>query len=134
MPTVLDRLQTIETYKWGSKIVCPFCASLNCRRASRQGCRDLVHSLLGIFPWRCEACWTRFYLRRRVAAEPEAGTRLRKPPRPAQEGDDLFAAGGHVEISRVGLARTNGVQRQGRMDQAMAGEDTGARSCMQGGA
>ncbi|HJT22005.1 MAG TPA: hypothetical protein VJ746_16130 [Nitrospira sp.] len=110
MSTVLDRLQTIETYKWGSKIVCPFCASLNCRRASRQGCRDLAHSLLGIFPWRCEACWTRFYLRRRVAAKADTGARLRKPPRPAKGGDDLLAARDNIEATSAHVPRAS-VQR-----------------------
>jgi hypothetical protein len=122
MPTVLDRLQTIETYKWGSKIVCPFCASLICRRASRQGWRDLVHSLVGIFPWRCEACWTRFYLRRRVAAKSETGPSLHKPPRPAKAREDSLPARVNAEVTGVGVLRADVTHRGGRMDTVIARE------------
>ena len=46
-------------------VICPSCASAECYRTGRRGSRDFSHRLLGMFPWRCEACRNRFYLRKR---------------------------------------------------------------------
>ena len=45
--------------------VCPYCASAECHRAGRRGCRDFSRRLFGMFPWRCNVCGKRFYLRKR---------------------------------------------------------------------
>lgn len=46
-------------------VSCPSCASAECYRTGRRGGRDFSHRLLGMFPWRCEGCRNRFYLRKR---------------------------------------------------------------------
>jgi hypothetical protein len=46
-------------------VSCPYCASTECYRVGRRGCRDFTRRLLGMFPWRCEGCRKRFYLRKR---------------------------------------------------------------------
>jgi len=48
-----------------SSIQCPGCQSMNCWRSKRHGGIDLLHRLVGQFPWRCRVCGTRFYLRNR---------------------------------------------------------------------
>lgn len=44
---------------------CPHCSSVKWHRSLRHGVRDLLSRLLGRFPWRCEGCRKRFYLRKR---------------------------------------------------------------------
>ena len=44
---------------------CPHCYSVKCHRSLRHGGRDFLSLLLGRFPWRCERCRKRFYLRKR---------------------------------------------------------------------
>jgi hypothetical protein len=46
-------------------VICPYGASAECYRTGRRGSRDFNHRLLGMFPWRCEVCRNRFYLRTR---------------------------------------------------------------------
>ena len=46
-----------------SPIVCPSCQSAEHRRSRRRSFADYAWSLLGILPWRCEACGTRFHAR-----------------------------------------------------------------------
>ena len=47
---------------------CPHCSSVNWHRSARHGGRDLLRRLLGRFPWRCNVCKKRFYLRKRSLA------------------------------------------------------------------
>lgn len=49
----------------GTNISCPCCSSMDCRRSMRHGGRDFLRRLLGMFPWRCNGCRNRFYLRKR---------------------------------------------------------------------
>lgn len=42
--------------------ICPSCQLL-CRRARRRGWRDYLWSLIGWYPWRCQQCSVRYYLR-----------------------------------------------------------------------
>lgn len=49
----------------GTEISCPVCSSAECYRSKRNGWRDFIRRLLGMFPWRCTACRNRFYLRKR---------------------------------------------------------------------
>ena len=56
---------TLETYKRASKISCPHCFSIDVRRSTRHGWRDLVRRFHGMFPWRCGVCRKRFYMPRR---------------------------------------------------------------------
>jgi hypothetical protein len=44
---------------------CPHCSSVNRRRSVRHGGRDFFRRLLGRFPWQCNVCRKRFYLRKR---------------------------------------------------------------------
>ena len=46
-------------------VSCPYCSSADCRRSVRHGWRDFRRRLLGMFPWRCNVCRKRFYLRKR---------------------------------------------------------------------
>ncbi len=46
-------------------VICPYCSSAECYRIGRRGYRDFSRRLLGMFPWRCEGCRKRFYLRKR---------------------------------------------------------------------
>ena len=49
----------------GVDVSCPYCFSVGCRRSVRHGGRDLLRRLLGRFPWRCNKCRKRFYIRKR---------------------------------------------------------------------
>ena len=49
----------------GTGISCPVCSSTDCYRSKRNGWRDFIRRLPGMFPWRCKACRHRFYLRKR---------------------------------------------------------------------
>ena len=51
---------------------CPYCSSVDCCRSVRHDGQDFLHRLLGRFPWRCNVCRKRFYLRNR--------SRGRRPP------------------------------------------------------
>jgi hypothetical protein len=44
---------------------CLYCSSVDCRRSVRHGMRDFLRQLAGMFPWRCDGCRQRFYLRKR---------------------------------------------------------------------
>ena len=44
---------------------CPHCSSVKWQRSARHGGRDFLGRLLGRFPWRCNVCRSRFYLRKR---------------------------------------------------------------------
>jgi hypothetical protein len=46
-------------------VICPYCASAECYRIGRRGYRDFIRRLSGMFPWRCEGCRRRIYLRKR---------------------------------------------------------------------
>ena len=45
--------------------ICPYCASAECHRTGRRGPWDFGRRLFGMFPWRCNVCGKRFYLRTR---------------------------------------------------------------------
>jgi len=49
----------------GIDVSCLYCSSVNCHRSMRHGRRDFLRRLLGMFPWRCNGCRKRFYLRKR---------------------------------------------------------------------
>mgnify|MGYP007080185926 CR=1 FL=1 len=49
----------------GITVSCPCCSSVDCRRSIRHGRRDFLRRLFGMFPWRCNGCRHRFYLRKR---------------------------------------------------------------------
>jgi hypothetical protein len=49
----------------GIDIRCPYCSSVDHHRSMRHGGRDFLRRLLGRFPWRCNTCRKRFYLRKR---------------------------------------------------------------------
>jgi len=49
----------------GVDVRCPYCSSADCRRSERHGGRDILRRLIGRFPWRCNKCRKRFYMRRR---------------------------------------------------------------------
>ena len=66
-----DGLQTLKTDKGVSKTRCPTCYSVDVRRSTRHGWRDIVRRFLGIFPWRCGVCGTRFYLPKRSERPPD---------------------------------------------------------------
>ncbi len=42
--------------------ICPACQK-RCRRSRRRGLIDFLRGLLGWYPWRCEACSVRYFLR-----------------------------------------------------------------------
>jgi hypothetical protein len=48
----------------GLDVSCP-CGSSDYRRSLRHGRRDFLRRLAGMFPWRCNECRKRFYLRKR---------------------------------------------------------------------
>jgi len=50
---------------YGEMMNCPYCSSMSCTRSLRYGVRDSVRRLLGLFPWDCRTCRTRFYWRKR---------------------------------------------------------------------
>lgn len=41
-------------------MICPRCRSDNCSRSRRSGAADHIWSVLGVKPWRCQACEKRF--------------------------------------------------------------------------
>ena len=49
----------------GIDVSCPNCSSVDYHRSVRHGGRDLLSRLFGRFPWRCNVCRKRFYLRKR---------------------------------------------------------------------
>jgi hypothetical protein len=63
-------------------VSCYQCGRRSCTRSSRNTLKDGVMRLLGWHLWRCTACGTRFYLRRkvhdphaRIDPQPKAGQR-----------------------------------------------------------
>ena len=42
-------------------MICPQCRSERCYRSRRQGVKDHALGVLGLRPWRCQACKRRFY-------------------------------------------------------------------------
>jgi C4-type Zn-finger protein len=44
-------------------MTCPVCKSSAARRSRRQHFGDYVFSVLGVYPWRCKECESRFYAR-----------------------------------------------------------------------
>ena len=49
----------------GMDVSCPCCFSVDCRRSVRHGRRDFLRRLFGMFPWRCNGCRKRFYMKNR---------------------------------------------------------------------
>ena len=49
----------------GIDVSCPHCSSVDYHRSLRHGGRDFLRRLLGKFPWRCNVCRKRFYLKKR---------------------------------------------------------------------
>ena len=49
----------------GIDVSCPYCFSVQCHRSMRHGGRDFFRRMVGRFPWRCNGCRKRFYLRKR---------------------------------------------------------------------
>jgi hypothetical protein len=49
----------------GIDVRCPYCFSVQCHRSMRHGGRDFFRRMVGRFPWRCNGCRKRFYLRKR---------------------------------------------------------------------
>ena len=45
-------------------MVCPVCKARACRRSRRRNVGDYALSLVGLLPWRCPTCHTRFYAHR----------------------------------------------------------------------
>ncbi|HVN10391.1 MAG TPA: hypothetical protein VMV61_15560 [Patescibacteria group bacterium] len=45
-------------------MVCPVCKARACRRSRRRNLRDYALSLVGVLPWRCSTCHTRFHAHR----------------------------------------------------------------------
>jgi len=43
-------------------VICPSCASNECRRSRRKNVRERVFSWAGIYPFRCRDCRARFWL------------------------------------------------------------------------
>jgi C4-type Zn-finger protein len=44
-------------------MVCPVCKSKDARRSRRQYTVDYAFSVIGVYPWRCRKCETRFHAR-----------------------------------------------------------------------
>jgi len=44
-------------------MTCPTCKSNNGRRSRRRSAADYLFSFVGLYPWRCEDCYSRFYAR-----------------------------------------------------------------------
>jgi len=44
-------------------MTCPICKEKSVRRSRRQSVGDYVLSVLGVYPWRCRGCHTRFHAR-----------------------------------------------------------------------
>ena len=53
-------------------ISCYNCGLRSCVRLSRKNLKDVFMRVLRWHPWWCTACGTRFYLRRKVADDPQA--------------------------------------------------------------
>ena len=47
-------------------VECPHCSSVKWQRSVRHGGQDFLRRLPGRFPWRCNICRNRFYLRKTV--------------------------------------------------------------------
>src|SRR5882724_270602 len=56
---LLARREPIST----GPISCPVCHASNTRRSKRRSVRDFLFSAVGVLPWRCETCQTRFRAR-----------------------------------------------------------------------
>jgi hypothetical protein len=46
---------------------CPYCMSSMYHRTARHGFGDFLRQLLGIYPWYCNRCSTRYYKWKRSA-------------------------------------------------------------------
>ncbi len=44
-------------------MTCPVCKQIGARRSRRHAIADYALSTLGIYPWRCRSCHTRFHAR-----------------------------------------------------------------------
>ena len=42
---------------------CPACQAADCRRSRRRSAYDYLFSAVGVIPWRCNICETRFHAR-----------------------------------------------------------------------
>lgn len=42
-------------------MTCPICKHLECRRSRRRTIKDYALGAIGLLPWRCDGCGTRFY-------------------------------------------------------------------------
>lgn len=69
MATLRSVLHVVKSRVQAGRVICPVCASTYCRRSARHGYRDLLRRLAGRFPWRCNLCGGRFYLRKRFVDE-----------------------------------------------------------------
>jgi C4-type Zn-finger protein len=45
-------------------MTCPVCKGKDARRSRRQNLTDYAFSVIGVFPWRCRICESRFHARR----------------------------------------------------------------------
>lgn len=45
-------------------MVCPVCKARDCRRSRRRNLGDFALSLVGVLPWRCSRCQSRFHAHR----------------------------------------------------------------------
>jgi hypothetical protein len=51
---------------WNRQVVCPACRSASALRVNRTGfLQHKVFGLFGIYPWKCGACGSTFFCRRR---------------------------------------------------------------------
>jgi putative FmdB family regulatory protein len=50
-------------------MTCPVCKCKEARRSRRQNLADNLLSVMGIYPWRCTKCETRFYARVRSLSD-----------------------------------------------------------------
>jgi C4-type Zn-finger protein len=44
-------------------MTCPVCKQIGARRSRRHAIADYALSMLGVYPWRCRSCHTRFHAR-----------------------------------------------------------------------
>jgi C4-type Zn-finger protein len=53
----------------GTQMNCPVCKSKDTRRSRRQYTADYMFSIIGVYPWRCRKCETRFHARMMTLSE-----------------------------------------------------------------
>jgi len=44
-------------------MICPICKDTGARRSRRRNITDYILSVMGLYPWRCQTCHSRFYAR-----------------------------------------------------------------------